>query len=104
MASFGISIINPSGVVVESTDFETKADFKQLISSDGTHYTAKSFDASSSFNARGKGDTNPFTLGGSSGFPSLSTGKCIITSVKKMTKNDDFYGWEATGVAYPYAS
>ena len=104
MASFGITSLNITGVVCESMDFETKADFKQLIASDGTFFQAKSFDLSSSFSARGKGDTNPFTLGGGSGFPDMASGKCIITSIKRSTKNDDFYGWEATGVAYPYAS
>lgn len=103
MATFGISIIAPSGVVVESADVEMKSEFKQLINSDGTNGGAKGYDTTYSFSAKGKGDTNPYSAGGTSGIPSDVTGKGIWTNVSLDTKNDDFHGWSASGTGYKHA-
>jgi len=103
MAQFGISLISPAGVVTESVDVENKADFKQLIGSDGTHYGAITYDYTQPFSAKGKGN-NPFEVGVAAGHPNLMSGKIFISSAKTTTKNDDWEGWEISGVGYPHAS
>jgi hypothetical protein len=103
MASFGITIVSASGVVVESADVEMKSEFKQLINSDGTNGGAKAYDTTYSFNAKGKGDTCPFTIGSGTGAPSDVEGKAIWTNVTLDTKNDDFHGWSASGTGYKHA-
>jgi hypothetical protein len=103
MATFGVTLISPSGVVVESLDVEHKADFKQLIDSGGHHYEARTYDTTYPFSARGKG-ANPYAVGVMSGSaPGSISGKTFITSVKNNTKNDDWVGWEITGIAYSHA-
>ena len=101
MATFGVTLIAPQGVVVESVDFESKADFKQLIGSDGTHYQALSYDHTKSFNASGKGDACPYGAGDA--IPGQQ-GKSFITTATENSKNDDFRGWSASGIVYPHAS
>jgi len=103
MASFGISIIGSSGVIVESADVETKAEFKQLINSDGTNGGAKTYDTTFSFSAKGKGDTCPFNIASSGGVPALVSGKGIWTNISLDSKNDDFRGWSASGTGYAHA-
>ena len=101
MATFGVTLISPSGVVVESVDYESKADFKQLIGSDGTHYQALSYDHTISFNASGKGDAVPYAAGDA--VPGQQ-GKSFITTSTENSKNDDFRGWSVSGIVYPHAS
>ena len=103
MATFGITLLSAGGVVIESVDVENKADFKQLISSEGEHYGAITYDFNQPFSAKGKGN-NPFEVGIATNHPSLISGKVFITSAKTTTKNDDWEGWEMTGIAYPHAS
>ena len=105
MATFGVTLIAPSGVVVESVDFESKADFKQLIGSDGTHYQALTYDHTVSFNASGKGDACPYAAGDAVPSPGGGGGgKSFITTATENSKNDDFRGWSASGIIYPHAS
>lgn len=106
MATFGVTLISPSGSVVESVDFESKADFKQLIGSDGTHFQAKTYDHTVSFNASGKGDECPYSAGESVPSPGGGGGggKSFITTATSNSKNDDFRGWSASGIIYPHAS
>jgi len=102
MATFGVTLISPSGVVVESVDVEHKSEFKRLISSTGTQFQTHIYDGTFDFSARGKG-ANPYSTGlGNLGLSSV-TGKAFVTSVKRMSKNDDFIGWEASGISYQYA-
>jgi hypothetical protein len=103
MASFGISIISASGSIVESADVEAKGEFKQLIDSLGQHSEAKIYDTTYSVSVKGKGDTNPFTVGSSTGIPSITTGKGIWTNTSLNSKNDDFHGWSATATVYKHA-
>ena len=103
MATFGVTIFSaPSGGSVESADLSMKAEYKQLINSDGSHGQAKSYNTQYDFSARGKGDTCPATAGGSIEVSGAS-GKCIVTSAKQNSKNDDFQGWEVTATFYPHA-
>jgi len=103
MATFGITLISPSGVVTESVDVENKADFKQLVGSDGTHYGAITYDYTQPFSAKGKGN-NPYEVGVASNPPEIMSGKIFISSAKKTTKNDDWEGWEISGVGYPHVT
>jgi len=103
MATFGISIITGSGTIIESIDVEQKAEFKQLISSIGTHSEAKTFDVTYSVSVKGKGDTCPFIIGSNSGLPSNVTGKGFWTNVTLDSKNDDFRGWSASATVYKNA-
>jgi hypothetical protein len=103
MADFGISLIAPAGVVVESADLEFKSDFKQLISSIGEHFAAQAYDTSYSFTASGKGDACPFSAGGTISISGAS-GKSIVTSASTDSKNDDFRGWSVSATVYPHAS
>jgi hypothetical protein len=104
MATFGISIISASGSIIESADVEQKAEFKQLISSTGTHSEARTFDVTFSVSLKGKGDTCPFVAGSSSGMPGVTSGKGIWTNVTLDSKNDDFRGWSASATVYKNAS
>lgn len=103
MAVFGISIATASGSIIESVDVEMKGEFKQLINSVGQHSEAKTFDTSYSVSVKGKGDTCPFSPGGTvSGITGIS-GKGIWTNETLDSKNDDFRGWSATGTVYKNA-
>jgi hypothetical protein len=102
MASFGITIFAPSGVVVESADLELKAEFRQLIDSDGGHYAAQTYDKSYSFSASGKGDECPIAAGDAISVTGAS-GKGIVTTATKNSKNDDFRGWSLQATIYPHA-
>lgn len=104
MADFGITLIAPSGSIVESIDIEMKAEFKQLINSAGQHSEARTFDTSYTVSVKGKGDTCPFTAGSSTGIPAATTGKGIWTNVSLDSKNDDFRGWSATATVYTNAA
>lgn len=104
MATFGISIINPSGVIVESLDLEMKGEFKQLIDSDGSHSEAKTYDTSYTLSVKGKGDSSPYDAGDTiTGITGIS-GKGIWTNVTLDSKNDDFRGWSATATIYKNAT
>jgi len=102
MPTFGVTLLAPSGVVVESLDIELKADFKQLINSIGEHAQAVTYDKSYSVSARGKGDACPFDAGGTISASGVS-GKSIVTSAARDSKNDDFRGWSASATVYPFA-
>ena len=103
MATFGVTLVSSSGIVVESVDVEHKSEFKRLIGSDGTQFQTHIYDGSFDFSARGKG-TNPFSVGVGNLGISAVTGKAFVTSAKRNSKNDDFIGWEASGVSYQYAT
>jgi len=103
MATFGISVLAPSGTIVESLDVEMKGEFKQLIDSIGQHSEARTFDTSYSVSIKGKGDTCPF--GVSDLTPAITgvSGKGIWTNVTLDSKNDDFRGWSASATVYKNA-
>lgn len=103
MASFGITILGSAGGFIESAEVSQKAEFKQLIASDGTHGGAHIYDTTYSISARGKGDGCPFTAGDDISASGVS-GKTIVTSAKQTSKNDDYQGWEVTAVGYKHAS
>ena len=104
MASFGISLISASGSVIESIDVEQKGEWKQLISSTGTHSEARLYDRTFTVSVKGKGDTCPFDAGSNSGIPSIASGKGFWTNVTAESKNDDFRGWSATATVYANAT
>jgi hypothetical protein len=102
MATFGVTLMSAGGGIVESVDVEHKSEFKRLIDSVGAQYQTHIYDATYEFSARGKG-SNPFSVGlGNMGISGV-TGKAFITSAKDTSKNDDFAGWEASGISYQFA-
>jgi hypothetical protein len=103
MATFGISVLAPSGTIVESLDVEMKGEFKQLIDSVGQHSEARTFDTSYTVSVKGKGDACPFEV--SSLTPTITgvSGKGIWTNVTLDSKNDDFRGWSASATVYKNA-
>lgn len=102
MATFGISSI--SGVYIESVDVEHKLETKVLVQSDGSFGEAMNYDPSFTFSVKGKGNS-PAGLGiGGGSAPNGVTGMVIITSVKEMQSNEDWEGFEYSGVAYPSAT
>jgi len=103
MATFGVTLVSSSGIVVESVDVEHKSEFKRLVGSNGTQFQTNIYDGSFDFSARGKG-ANPFSVGIGHLEISAVTGKAFVTSAKRNSKNDDFIGWEASGVSYQYAT
>jgi len=103
MATFGVTLVTASGVVVESVDLETKSEFKRQIGSVGEQFQTHAFDKTSEFSIRGRGP-NPYDAGGTVSITGISGGKTIVTSAKHGTKNDDFETFEASGTNYPYAS
>lgn len=101
MSTFGVTFISGGGYV-ESVDVEKKAETKQLLTSDGHHGQAFTYDHVFTFSARGKGD-NPYSAGaGNAGLP--VDGAAFITSCKTTTKNDDWQGWEISGTSYAHAT
>lgn len=103
MATFGVTILNPVGSIIESLDVEMKGEFKQLINSDGEHSQAQTYDTSYSISVKGKGDTAPYTVGDET--PTLVgvSGKGIWTNVSLESKNDDYRGWSASATIYKNA-
>lgn len=104
MPTFGISILAPAGVILESVDVEMKGEFKQLINSVGQHSEARTYDTSYNLSVKGKGDTCPFDAGELTPAIIGVTGKGIWTNVTFDSKNDDFRGWSATGTVYKNAT
>lgn len=104
MATFGISIIEAAGSIVESVDLEMKGEFKQLINSLGQHSEAKTYDTSYSISVKGKGDTCPFDVADTVTGVTGVFGKGYWTNVTLDSKNDDYRGWSATGTVYVNAT
>ena len=104
MATFGISVLAPSGTIVESLDVEMKGEFKQLINSIGQHSEARTFDTSYTVSIKGKGDTCPFDVSDTTPAITGVTGKGIWTNVTLDSKNDDFRGWSASATVYKNAT
>jgi hypothetical protein len=101
MSVFGCTLTSGGGYC-ESIDIEKKAEVKQLLTSTGRHGAAHTYDNVFTFSARGKG-TNPYTAGaGDGGLP--VDGAAVITSCKTTTKNDDWEGWEITGISYEHGA
>lgn len=103
MATFGISVLAPSGTIVESLDVEMKGEFKQLINSIGQHSEARTFDTSYTVSIKGKGDTCPFDVADLTPAITGVSGKGIWTNVTLDSKNDDFRGWSASATVYKNA-
>lgn len=102
MAEFGITTI--TGAYIESVDVERKCETKVLLQSDGSFGEAMNYDPSFTFSVKGKG-SSPAALGISGGTaPFGVSGMIIITSVKYTQTNEDWEGFEYSGVAYPNAS
>jgi len=104
MATFGVTILAPSGSIVESLDIEMKGEFKQLINSAGQHSEARTFDTTYTISIKGKGDAAPYGAGDLTGAITGVTGKGIWTNVTLDSKNDDFRGWSATATVYKNAA
>jgi hypothetical protein len=103
MATFGVTILSPSGSIVESLDIEMKGEFKQLINSTGEHSEAKTYDTSYTVSVKGKGDAAPYDVGDTTPTVTGVSGKGIWTNVTLDSKNDDFRGWSATATIYKNA-
>lgn len=102
MPEFGITAVQ--GLYLESVDAESKVESKVLLRSDGSFGEAMNYDPSFSFSVKGKGDA-PAALGiGGGSAPTEVTGHVIITSVKTTQSNEDWQGFEYSGVCYPSAS
>jgi hypothetical protein len=99
--TFGITTISDS--LIESVDIEHKADTKVLLDSDGSFSAARKIDTSYSFSVKGKGTTT-VAVGDNGGAPTGVSGKIVITSVRVSLSNDDWAGFEYSGVAYPSAT
>jgi hypothetical protein len=104
MATFGVSLVQASGAIVESVDIEMKGEFKQLIDSTGNFSEAKTYDTAYTVSVKGKGDTCPFDPGSLVANVTGISGKGFWTNVTLDSKNDDFRGWSATGTVYKNAS
>lgn len=104
MATFGISVLAPSGTIVESLDVEMKGEFKQLINSIGQYSEARTFDTSYTVSIKGKGDTCPFAVSDLTPAITGVSGKGIWTNVTLDSKNDDFRGWSASATVYKNAT
>jgi hypothetical protein len=104
MATFGISILSPSGSIVESLDLEMKGEFKELINSLGEHSEARTYDTSYTLSLKGKGDAAPYDAGDTITGITAASGKGIWTNVTLDSKNDDFRGWSATATIYKNAT
>jgi hypothetical protein len=102
MATFGVTLIANSGGTVESYSVEHKNTFKQLINSTGTAGGTHIYDEEYDISASGKG-ANPYPVGAATA-PSGVSGKFIVTSSTKNSKNDDYQGWSMSGTAYKFAT
>lgn len=100
--AFGVTAIQ--GLYLESVDCESKVESKVLLRSDGSFGEAMNYDPSFSFSVKGKGEV-PASLGIAGGpVPPELNGLVIITSVKTMQSNEDWQGFEYSGVCYPNAT
>jgi len=101
--SFGITKI--ATALIESIEIENKADVKVLLDSDGGFSAARIIDNAFSFSVKGKGaptvDAGVISGGDA---PTGVSGVIIVTSLKEMQVNDNWQGFEYSGVAYPHAS
>ena len=102
MSTFGITKI--TGTLVESVDLTHSAETKELINADGSHSTARNVDDSFSFSVKGKGALPSITIGGSTGAPTGTSGKVIVTKITQTQTNEDWQGWSYDGMAYPHAT
>ena len=103
-STFGVTLVSPpAGGVVESVDVDFKAEVKVLKNTAGGYSEARSISPEYSFSVRGKGVAT-VTVGGSTGAPSVVSGKVIITSVKQTQSNEDWESFEYSGSAYPNAT
>lgn len=102
--TFGVTLISPSGSIVESLDVEMKGEFKSINTAAGAFSEARTYDTSYTVSVKGKGDTCPYAAGDNVAGLTGITGTGFWTSETIDSKNDDFRGWSASGTVYKNAS
>ena len=99
--AFGIQ--RYSGALIQSVDTTAKIEKKELRGSDGNIARVHPYNPTTQFGVKGHGAVTVVPGIGSSGISSISGGLTLIEEFKLNDKNDDFQGWEFSGVNYPNA-
>jgi hypothetical protein len=99
--NFGIQ--RYSGALIQSVDTTAKIDKKELRGSDGNVARVHAYNPTTQFSVKGHGAVTVVPGIGSIGVTSISGGLTLIEEFKLSDKNDDFQGWEFSGINYPNA-
>jgi len=99
--SFGITLF--AGALIDSVDTTAKIDKKELRGSDGNIARVHPYNPTTNFSVKGHGAMSLVPGIATPGITSISGGLSLIEEVKRGEKNDDFNGWEFSGINYPNA-
>ena len=98
---FGIT--RHAGALIDSVESSDKVDKKELKGSNGDVARVHTYNPTTSFSVKGHGTLTVVPGVGSSGITDLAGGLTVIDEVKHTESNDDFDGWEYSGMNYPNA-
>lgn len=98
---FGIS--KHAGALIDSVETTEKTEKKELKGSNGAIARVHPYNPTTSFSVKGHG-TLTLTPGiGAAGLSTITGGVTLIEEVKRHESNEDFDGWEYSGMNYPSA-
>lgn len=98
---FGIT--RHAGALIDSVETTDSKDKKELRGSNGNVARVKMYNPTTKFSVKGHGTMTYVPGIGSSGITDIAGGLTVIDEVKKSEANEDFDGWEVSGVNYPNA-
>lgn len=98
---FGIT--RYTGALIDSVDTTSKIDKKELKGSDGSVARVHPYNPTTSFSVKGHGALSLVPGIGDPGIDGITGGIALIEEVKNSEKNEDFDGWEFSGMHYPDA-
>lgn len=98
---FGIT--RHAGALIDSVETSDKVDKKELKGSDGVVQRVHTYNPTTSFTVKGHGALTVVPGVGSSNITDIAGGLTVIDEVKRTESNDDFDGWEYSGMNYPAA-
>ena len=98
---FGIT--RHAGALIDSVESTKKIEKKELRGSNGNIARVHPYNPTTSFSVKGHGTTTVVPGIGASGITDLTGGVTLIEEFKASESNDDFDGWEYSGMIYPNA-
>jgi hypothetical protein len=98
---FGVT--RHAGALIDAVETSEKVEKKELKGSNGNIARVHPYNPTTSFSVKGHGALTVVPGIGASGVTDITGGITLIEEVKRSESNDDFDGWEYSGMNYPNA-
>lgn len=92
-----------AGALIDSVETTEKIEKKELKGSTGNVARVHAYNPTTNFSVKGHGALTLTPGIGSPAITDIAGGVSIIEEIKRSESNDDFDGWEYSGVNYPNA-